>query len=141
MSVLQIGKIPNFIPENILQELISFSEDNKMISNLRKGMTELGLIQVIYSLKNNIKYLSILKYPFFYKNKIYKNIVSLRKPLYLYTWNFKKMQKFSLRPKVILKIYRMHLTVKKIFIFHHEMCIKNVLSGNFMSCKKQLNLN
>ena len=103
MSVLQNGKIPNFIPENILQELISFSEDNKMISNLRKGMTELGLIQVTYSLKNNIKYLSILKYTFFYKNKIYKNIVSLRKPLYLYTWNFKKMQKIFFKAKSNLK--------------------------------------
>ena len=46
MSLLQNGKSPNFMSEDILNQLFSFSEDNEIICNLRKGIAELGLIQV-----------------------------------------------------------------------------------------------
>ena len=52
MSFLQNGSIPFFISEDQLQKLFSDSEDDLVIYELRKGMSELGIIQVFfYSMK------------------------------------------------------------------------------------------
>jgi len=47
LSILQNGKIPNFLSEEVLQELFHGSPDEgSCMFELRKGMDELGIIQV-----------------------------------------------------------------------------------------------
>ena len=50
LSILQNGKIPQFIEHNILEELFSDKETaSKCIRNLREGLAGLGLIRVSWN--------------------------------------------------------------------------------------------
>jgi hypothetical protein len=46
LSILQNGKVPQFIPENILHAIFSENEVSPAITNLREGFVKTGLYQV-----------------------------------------------------------------------------------------------
>ena len=50
LSVLQNGKIPQFIPENMLQEIVQGPSSSPCISNLQKGLSEVGILQLMMNL-------------------------------------------------------------------------------------------
>ena len=46
MSILQNGKIPRFLTEEVLQETFSSAAPPPCIAYLRKGLSQLGIYQV-----------------------------------------------------------------------------------------------
>jgi len=46
MSILQNGKIPRFLEEEVLQETFSDAAPSRCIAYLRRGLSKLGIYQV-----------------------------------------------------------------------------------------------
>ena len=46
MAILQGGKFPTFLDSNIVDSIFSTEDDGPVITSLRKGMDESGIVQV-----------------------------------------------------------------------------------------------